>query len=74
MRCCDMATAAALPLPPDHPLWAMPNVIITPHSAGYSLSQRFERQLWDIFSTNLEWFHKDEALLKGLMAAELSGA
>lgn len=22
------------PLPPDHPLWAMPNVIITPHNAG----------------------------------------
>ena len=22
------------PLPPDHPLWSMPNVIITPHCAG----------------------------------------
>jgi len=23
------------PLPPDHPLWTMPNVLITPHMAGY---------------------------------------
>ncbi len=24
------------PLPPDHPLWDFPNVIITPHTAGYA--------------------------------------
>ena len=24
------------PLPPDHPLWDFTNVIITPHTAGYS--------------------------------------
>jgi phosphoglycerate dehydrogenase-like enzyme len=23
------------PLPADHPLWAMPNVLITPHTAGH---------------------------------------
>jgi phosphoglycerate dehydrogenase-like enzyme len=23
------------PLPPEHPLWTMPNVLITPHMAGY---------------------------------------
>ena len=24
------------PLPPDHPLWDLPNAILTPHTAGYS--------------------------------------
>jgi phosphoglycerate dehydrogenase-like enzyme len=24
------------PLPPDHPLWDFPNVLITPHTAGYA--------------------------------------
>ena len=23
------------PLPPSHPLWTLPNVLITPHTAGY---------------------------------------
>ena len=24
------------PLPPMHPLWSMPNVIVTPHASGHS--------------------------------------
>jgi len=40
------------PLPPDHRLWAMPQVLITPHSAGGTtamaprLRRLVERQLW----------------------------
>jgi phosphoglycerate dehydrogenase-like enzyme len=33
------------PLPPDHPLWTLPNVLITPHTAGhgpYLDERRFE--------------------------------
>ncbi|MBB6023750.1 phosphoglycerate dehydrogenase-like enzyme [Paenibacillus sp. JGP012] len=40
------------PLPADHPLWTMDNVLITPHIAG-STEQYTERAL-DIFIKNLE--------------------
>jgi len=42
------------PMPPDHPLWQMPNVIMTPHISGSSLSQFFVRRNWDIFLGNLD--------------------
>jgi D-3-phosphoglycerate dehydrogenase / 2-oxoglutarate reductase len=32
------------PLPPEHPLWAMPNVWITSHSAAFSLEARDDAQ------------------------------
>ena len=40
------------PLPPDHPLWATPNVMITPHistfgsnSTGKRLADQFQRNI-----------------------------
>jgi phosphoglycerate dehydrogenase-like enzyme len=39
------------PLPTDNPLWAMQNVIITPHIADNS--QNYEAQACDLFSENL---------------------
>ena len=33
------------PLPPDHPLWRMPNVIITPHIAWYGNNRERQRAL-----------------------------
>lgn len=44
------------PLPKDHPLWKMKNVIITPHVAGIS-EARPERQK-ALISSNLERFSK----------------
>jgi phosphoglycerate dehydrogenase-like enzyme len=40
------------PLPPEHPLWSMDNVIIFPHSA--STSRNENRRLVNLFCDNLE--------------------
>jgi phosphoglycerate dehydrogenase-like enzyme len=40
------------PLPPDHPLWNMGNVIITPHMGGHT--PRHWDRLSDIVATNVE--------------------
>jgi phosphoglycerate dehydrogenase-like enzyme len=51
----------AEPLPPESPLWRMPNVIISPHCAD-STPESPERSL-DIFMDNLARFLRGEALL-----------
>jgi phosphoglycerate dehydrogenase-like enzyme len=48
------------PLPSDSPLWDMPNVIVSPHSA--STSDRENMRLTEIFCDNLQRFLKDEPL------------
>ncbi len=61
------------PLPSEHPLWNMPNVILTPHIAGSSLSQRFIERLWDIFTQNALRFADARELLNGLTHSDLLG-
>lgn len=61
------------PLPPDHPLWHHPNVILTPHISGSSLSQHFQDRLWDIFVTNFTAFQQGGALRNILSPAQLAG-
>lgn len=61
------------PMPPEHPLWRFPNVILTPHVSGSSLSQNFAPRLWEIFSINLDRFERGESLLNQLTAVQLAG-
>jgi phosphoglycerate dehydrogenase-like enzyme len=52
---------AAEPLPADSPLWDLPNVIVTPHSAGFSDGN--ERRVAGIFLENLGRWLRGEALV-----------
>jgi phosphoglycerate dehydrogenase-like enzyme len=65
-------THFAYPLPPEHPLWRMPYVILTPHISGSSLSPRFLPRVWDIFSQNLDRFLAGQPLLNELAPAQLA--
>ncbi len=49
------------PLPPDSPLWALPNVTITPHATAHSPRMR-ERQII-LFTENVRRMQAGEALL-----------
>lgn len=49
------------PLPPDSPLWAMPNVIATPHVAGSTIS--YTERMFSIFSGNLQRFLQGRQLM-----------
>ncbi len=62
------------PMPPEHPLWAFPNVIFTPHISGSSLSPHFRVRLWDIFAQNLQRFDAGRPLLNVVTPAQLAGA
>ena len=63
----DLIAGAALdvfeiePLPEDHPLWKMPNVIITPHIAACT-PKVSERHL-EVLIGNIRRFANDESLL-----------
>ena len=52
------------PLPPEHPLWDQPRVIITPHAAGNSFApgSPLERKIWDFIIRNVgNYLHGLEA-------------
>jgi phosphoglycerate dehydrogenase-like enzyme len=52
----------AEPLAADSPLWAMPNVLITPHTAGET--RRYEDNVIDLLLENLDRLWRGESELK----------
>jgi phosphoglycerate dehydrogenase-like enzyme len=61
------------PMPPEHPLWRMPNVIMTPHISGSSRSPFFLPRVWDLFTQNVQRFLRSKPLLNELTAGQLTG-
>jgi phosphoglycerate dehydrogenase-like enzyme len=49
------------PLPPDSPLWAMPQVMVTPHAAGHSDGN--EKRVSQMFLDNLRRYTVGQSLL-----------
>lgn len=62
------------PMPPEHPLWEMENVILTPHISGSSASPYFLERVWDIFFENVLRFRQQQPLLNELPAAAITGS
>ncbi len=61
------------PLPPEHPLWHFPNVILTPHISGSSGSPHYLERTWDLFTQNLERFRSGRVLINQLTPEQLRG-
>ncbi len=63
-------THFAYPLPPEHPLWKMPNVILTPHISGADHSRLFPARIGELCVQNVERFLTGRPLLNIVTAAE----
>jgi phosphoglycerate dehydrogenase-like enzyme len=60
------------PLSADHPLWEMPNVILTPWISGSTGSPYYQPRLWDLFHKNLERYSTGQPLLNVIPPADLN--
>ena len=76
----NQVAAAALdthfqyPLPPEHPLWSMPNVMLTPHISGSTLSPHYPSRLIELFTLNVTNLQSGRALLNQLAPHQLDPA
>ena len=63
-------THYAYPLPPEHPLWEMENVILTPHISGSELSEYFQERIGDLFVRNTDRYLQGHTLLNEITKEE----
>lgn len=60
------------PMPPEHPLWHRPNVIMTPHISGTDKSPFFMDRMGEIVEHNLTQFVQGRPLWNEISATELA--
>ncbi|KKO50993.1 D-2-hydroxyacid dehydrogenase [Paenibacillus sp. DMB20] len=58
------------PLPEDHPLWGLDNVILTPHTAGDTV--HYTERVLDIFLDNLKAYREGKSLPRNVIDYERS--
>jgi phosphoglycerate dehydrogenase-like enzyme len=63
-------THFAYPLPPAHPLWQLPNVILTPHVSGADGSGAYPARIADLLTQNVQRYLEGQPLLNELTARE----
>ena len=51
------------PLPRDHPLWKMPNAVITPHISGSYHAKEIVENIQNIILTNAEKYINNQPLI-----------
>jgi len=71
-RAAALDTHFRYPLPPEHELWGMENVILTPHISGASQNPHFMARMWNIFSQNIDLYLRNEPLINEVDPAELA--
>ena len=62
------------PLPPEHPLWRFPNVILTPHISGSTNSTNFSSRVAELFYQNIQRYLVGSPLVNSLSNAQLQNA
>lgn len=60
------------PLPPESPLWSMPNVIVSPHDAASAAGN--DRRVFELFCRNLAAWQQGIALVNEAQAVPLTRA
>lgn len=60
--CLDVLFTDPKPLPPEHPLWTLDNVLLTPHVAG-NRNPDYVRRSQQLLVTNLERYLRNEPLM-----------
>jgi phosphoglycerate dehydrogenase-like enzyme len=59
------------PMQPDDPVWEWPNVVLTPHISGSTLSPHREDRLWELVASNVARLVAGEQLLNEVPLADI---